>query len=62
MESKVKAIKFSGIRMNVPTSVLRELKFELGDIAEWNIEEREGRKVAVLVKKEKTKSKNGEKK
>ena len=41
-----------GTRLQVPASVLRELELGMGDRVEWLIKEVDGKRVAILRKKE----------
>ena len=41
-----------GTRLQVPARVLRELELGMGDRAEWLIKEVDGKRVAILRKKE----------
>ena len=50
IEGKVKSW---GIRVQVPARFLTGIGLKVGDEIEWAIEERKGKKVAVLSKKEK---------
>ena len=45
-------VKTWGIRYPVPAPVLKAIGLNVGDDVEWEIEERKGKKVAVLSKKE----------
>jgi hypothetical protein len=45
-------VKTWGIRYPVPALVLKGIGLNVGDEVEWEIEERKGKKVAVLSKKE----------
>jgi len=45
-------VKTWGIRYPVPAHVLKGIGLDVGDKVEWEIEERKGKKVAVLSKKE----------
>jgi len=49
MEVKGKVAAW-GRRLVVPASIIRELNLEVGDIVIWDIEERDGEKVAILKK------------
>ena len=42
-----------GIRIQVPAPVIKGIGLVVGDDVEWTIEEKDGKKVAVLSKKEK---------
>ena len=39
-----------GRRLVVPAFIIRELNLEVGDVVIWDIEERDGEKVAILKK------------
>jgi len=41
-----------GRRLQVPAPIIRELNLEVGDVVIWDIEERNGEKVAILKKME----------
>ena len=41
-----------GRRLQVPAPIIRELNLEVGDVVIWDIEERDGEKVAILKKME----------
>jgi hypothetical protein len=45
-------VKTWGIRYPVPAPVLKGIGLNVGDEVEWQIEERKGKKVAVLSRKE----------
>jgi len=47
-------VKSWGIRYQVPAWVLKNIGLEVGEEVEWEIKEVDGKKVAVLSKKEKT--------
>jgi hypothetical protein len=43
-----------GVRIQVPAPVIKGIDLVVGDDVEWQIEQRKGKKVAVLSKKEET--------
>jgi antitoxin component of MazEF toxin-antitoxin module len=43
-------VKTWGIRYPVPASVLKGIGLDVGDEVEWELEERDGKRVAVLSK------------
>ena len=55
MEGKARAW---GVRLQVPSAVIKAVGIEIGDEVEWSIGEKDGDKIAILAKKEE-KRKNG---
>ena len=50
MEGKARAW---GVRLQVPSAVIKAVGIEIGDEVEWSIGEKDGDKIAILSKKEK---------
>jgi len=54
--SKSHVVRASGkgasVRTTIPMEIARELRISVGDVLDWSIEKRDGRKVAVIRKLE----------
>ena len=44
-----------GLRLAVPAPILKEIGIQVGDAVEWSFGERDGKKIAILQKKEEAK-------
>lgn len=52
MKAIVGTVKSWGLRYAVPAPILKAIGVDVGDEVEWTLEERKGKKIAILQKKE----------